>query len=178
MPTQKSLNWPNWFEDCDLRLAQLADLPSIVDIYNSTIPSREVTAALEPVSVAEREPWFLAHDDRHPIWVLSNAHNDILAWVSIEPFFNGRAAYAATAEVSIYLAANQRGQGLGKKLLQHVLLVCPPLGITRLMAAIFAHNQASMALFQKAGFETWGICPDVGLLDGRAASLALLGKVI
>ncbi|MBY0346595.1 MAG: GNAT family N-acetyltransferase [Neisseriaceae bacterium] len=172
------MNWPHWSEYCDLRLAQRADLPSIVDIYNSTIPSREVTAALEPVSVEERESWFFAHDERHPIWVLSNPKNDILAWVSIEPFFNGRAAYAATAEVSIYLAANQRGQGLGKKLLQQVLLICPDLGITRLMAAIFTHNKASITLFQKAGFQQWGICPDVGLLDGRAASLALLGKVI
>ena len=118
MFTKECMNWPNWLDGCDLRMAQRTDSSSIVDIYNSTIASREVTAALEPVSVTEREPWFLAHDDRHPIWVLSNARNDILAWVSIEPFFNGRAAYAATAEVSIYLAANQRGQGLGKKLLQ------------------------------------------------------------
>ena len=44
-----------------LSLAQREDLPEIVAIYNSTIASRQVTADLQPVSVAEREAWFVAH---------------------------------------------------------------------------------------------------------------------
>jgi phosphinothricin acetyltransferase len=36
------------------RLARREDLPVIVDIYNSTIASREVTADTEPVSVQSR----------------------------------------------------------------------------------------------------------------------------
>ena len=43
------------------RVARPEDLPLIVDIYNSTIASREVTADTEPVSVASRQQWF---DDR------------------------------------------------------------------------------------------------------------------
>lgn len=46
------------------RAATPADLPAIVDIYNATIPSRLVTADLEPVSVASRERWFADHQRR------------------------------------------------------------------------------------------------------------------
>jgi L-amino acid N-acyltransferase YncA len=43
------------------REATRADLPSIVEIYNATIPSRMVTADLEPVSVESRVHWFEQH---------------------------------------------------------------------------------------------------------------------
>ena len=44
-----------------LRLAEPADLPAIVEIYNATIASRQVTADLEPVPVESRFEWFRAH---------------------------------------------------------------------------------------------------------------------
>ena len=40
------------------RIATREDLPQIVAIYNATIPSRAVTADLEPVSVQSRVEWF------------------------------------------------------------------------------------------------------------------------
>ena len=46
------------------RDATLDDLPGIVAIYNSTVPSRLVTADLEPVSVESRMAWFHAHGPR------------------------------------------------------------------------------------------------------------------
>jgi len=45
----------------DARAATEADLPAIVEIYNSTIPGRMVTADLEPVTVESRRAWFQAH---------------------------------------------------------------------------------------------------------------------
>lgn len=42
----------------EFSLASEKDLPRVVDIYNQIIPSRLATADLEPVTVAEREPWY------------------------------------------------------------------------------------------------------------------------
>lgn len=70
------------------RPAQLADLPYIVSLYNSTVPSRQITADLEPVSVESRLAWFHAHtDSKRPLWVVdfpsSEPGNDrIAAWLS------------------------------------------------------------------------------------------------
>jgi L-amino acid N-acyltransferase YncA len=51
-----------------MRDATLEDLPSIVEIYNSIIPGRKVSADTEPVSVEQRLPWFYEHDPaRRPI---------------------------------------------------------------------------------------------------------------
>src|ERR1700761_4744338 len=84
------------------RDATLDDLPAIVAIYNSTVPSRQVTADLEPVSVESRLGWFQAHGpEKRPLWVVEG-EGRVIAWLSFSDFY-GRPAYSHTAEVSIYL---------------------------------------------------------------------------
>jgi len=51
--------------------ATLDDLPFIVDVYNSTIASRQITADLQPVSVESRLVWFNQHNPKNrPIWLI------------------------------------------------------------------------------------------------------------
>lgn len=166
---------------CDgvrVRHAVDADLPGIVRIYNRTVPSRMVTADTEPVSVESRRPWFEAHrPDTHPLWVLEDEGGAMLGWISLSAFY-GRPAYAATAEVSIYLDEAARGRGLGGRALDYVIAAGPALGIRALLGFIFAHNAPSLALFQRRGFATWGHLPDVAELDGVERSLLILGRRI
>lgn len=157
-----------------MRPATLEDLSAIVDIYNSTIASRLVTADLEPVTVAQRRPWFEAHTAQLPILVHAQ-DGRVVAWVSFEPF-KTRAAYDATAEISIYLAPEVRGHGLGRQLLNEALELAARLGLTSLLAFIFSHNQPSLALFRHSGFALWGELPDIALLDGEIRSLSILGR--
>ncbi len=100
------------------RNAEQQDLPYIVEIYNSTIASRMVTADTEPVSVASRQKWFDEHSAlKRPLWMVEDENNQLLGWVSFQSFY-GRPAYDATVEISIYLNEQQRGRGLGKQILQ------------------------------------------------------------
>ncbi len=56
------------------RGATRSDLPQIVEIYNSTIASRMVTADTDPVSVESRVRWFEEHTpDLRPLWVVEDA---------------------------------------------------------------------------------------------------------
>ncbi|HKG69108.1 MAG TPA: hypothetical protein VKA92_09585, partial [Segetibacter sp.] len=56
--------------------ATLQDLPKIVEIYNSTVASRMVTADTEPVSVESKRNWFKAHSpDKRPLWVIKDESN-------------------------------------------------------------------------------------------------------
>ncbi|MFN4237580.1 MAG: GNAT family N-acetyltransferase [Vogesella sp.] len=158
-----------------IRLATLDDLPRIVDIYNSTIAGRMVTADLEPVSVDSRLPWFHAHQPaRRPLWVAEH-NGEVVAWVSLSDFY-GRPAYNATAEVSIYLAESVRGQGLGRYLLQYVIDTAPRFGVQTLLGFIFGHNAPSLKLFERFGFNSWAHLPDVASLDGVARDLIILGR--
>ena len=155
--------------------ASLDDLERIVAIYNSTIESRVVTADLEPVSVRSKVSWFQEHTpEKRPLWVVKDS-KEIIGWVSFQNFY-GRKAYDATAEISIYLAPEHRGKGLGKQILSHSMNECSRLGINTLLGYIFAHNEPSLKLFLDAGFEEWGYFPRIANLDGIERSLKILGK--
>ncbi len=159
-----------------VRLATRDDLPGIVEIYNSTVPSRMVTADTEPVTVASREAWFDAHQpERRPLWVCEDDKGRMAGWVSYSDFY-GRPAYGATAEVSIYLHESRRGQGLGRFLLERAIAHAPNVGVTTLLGFIFGHNAPSLALFERHGFTRWGSLPRVAVLDGVERDLIILGR--
>lgn len=159
-----------------IRDATLADLPVVVEIYNSTVAGRMVTADTEPVSVVSKEAWFHQHDSQRPLWVVEQ-EGRIVAWISFQSFY-GRPAYRHTAEISIYIAESERGKGLGKELLAYALTKCEALEIKTLLGFIFGHNTPSLKLFQKFGFETMGHFPRVAEMDGKAYDLLILGKRI
>lgn len=163
------------------RVARQQDLPVIVDIYNSTIASREVTADTEPVTVASRQQWFDDHDpQRRPLWVI-HADNDmaaepeVLGWMSYSNFY-GRPAYSGTAELSIYIAEAARGKGIGRYCLEQAIEYAPSIAVHTLLGFIFGHNVPSLALFKKFGFDTWAHLPRVANLDGIERDLIILGR--
>jgi L-amino acid N-acyltransferase YncA len=157
------------------RDATLTDLPGIVAIYNSTVPSRNVTADLEPVTVESRLAWFHAHGPQaRPLWVVEEG-GKVIAWLSFTDFY-GRPAYLRTAEVSIYLDTSARGKGLGKQLLDAALTRAPGLGIDTVLGFVFGHNEPSLRLFAGFGFDVWGTLPRVAVLDGVERDLVILGR--
>lgn len=163
------------------RPARPEDLPVIVDIYNSTVASREVTADTEPVTVASREAWFADHNpQRRPLWII-HAGDDgspqpaILGWMSYSNFY-GRPAYSGTAELSIYIAEAWRGKGIGQYCLEQAIAFAPNIAVHTLLGFIFGHNEPSLRLFRKFGFDTWANLPRVANLDGIERDLIILGK--
>lgn len=157
------------------RDAVLADLPRIVEIYNTTIASRMVTADLDPVSIESREKWFAEHNpNKRPLWVIESK-NEIIGWISYQSFY-GRPAYDSTVEISIYLAPNARGKGLGKIALEFAISKAPSYGIKTLLGFIFSHNEPSLKLFKHFGFEEWANLPNIATLDENERGLMILGK--
>ena len=158
------------------RDAKRSDLEKIIEIYNSTIASRLVTADTEPVSVESKIKWFEEHSpEKRPLWVIEDELNEIVGWVSFQSFY-GRPAYDATVEISIYLDSNQRGKGLGKQVLGYCIDKAPEFGIKTILGFIFSHNEPSIRLFKHFGFEEWANFPNIATLDNIERSLTILGK--
>ena len=160
-----------------IRDAAAGDLARIIEIYNSAIPGGRATADTEPISTASRVAWFREHDpERHPLWVAragasrvepagGDAGDLIDGWLSFQPFY-GRPAYRATAELSVYVAADRQRLGVGRTLLAHAIERSPALGLKTLLGFIFGHNDASLALFERFGFVRCGELARVAELDG------------
>jgi phosphinothricin acetyltransferase len=157
------------------RAATRDDLAQIVEIYNATIPTRMVTADIEPVSVESRVSWFQEHTPNfRPLWVV-DADTQIAAWLSFSSFY-GRPAYIKTAEVSVYVRESFRRRGFGSYLLTQALAHAPALQIDTLLGFIFGHNKPSLALFERFGFARWGELPRVAVLNGIECDLIIVGR--
>jgi phosphinothricin acetyltransferase len=160
-----------------VRDARPSDLPAIVAIYNAAVPGRAATADTEPVTVRSRRDWFAAHSPaRRPIWV-AELGGAVLGWLSFQSFY-GRAAYAATAELSVYVAPAAQRRGIGRRLLERAVERAPDIDLTVLLGFIFAHNEASLNLFSTCGFERWGHLPGVARLDGVERDLVIVGRSV
>jgi L-amino acid N-acyltransferase YncA len=161
--------------DPAVRDAREADLPRIVAIYNEAIPGRRATADTEPVTVDSRRAWFHEHaPGRRPLWVVESG-DVIVGWLSFQSFY-GRPAYAATAEVSVYVSGDAQRDGNGRRLLTLAIARAPGLGLATLVAFIFGHNEPSLRLFERHGFARWGLLPRVARLDGVERDLVILGR--
>ncbi|MGA7933302.1 MAG: N-acetyltransferase family protein [Kovacikia sp.] len=158
----------------DIRDAVEADLPAIVEIYNTTIPYQIVTADLEPATVESRRDWFHSHTpDKRPLWVVES-EGVVVAWLAFKSFY-GRPAYETTAELSIYVSPDYRHKGIGKMLVQAAIGHSPAFGIKTLLGFIFAENVPSLRLFEQLGFQRWGYLPKVAEFGKVERDLVIMG---
>jgi L-amino acid N-acyltransferase YncA len=158
-----------------IRDAVEADLPAIIEIYNATVPTRMVTAELKPTTVEARLPWFREHSPReYPFWVVES-NGRVIGWLDFQKFLP-RGAYRGTAQISVYVHEKFRRRGIGQRLLEEAIARAPSLGITVLVGLIFGHNEPSLKLFQRLGFERWGFFPGVAQLDGVKRDLVVVGQ--
>jgi L-amino acid N-acyltransferase YncA/predicted O-methyltransferase YrrM len=158
-----------------IRDAIEADLPAIIEIYNATVPTRMVTAELEPTTVEARLPWFREHSpEQYPFWVAESGDR-VIGWLDFKRFLP-RCAYRGTAEISVYVDEKFRRRGVGQKLLEHAIARAPSLGITALIGLIFGHNEPSFKLFERFGFERWAFLPGVAQLDRLERDLIVMGR--
>ncbi len=127
-----------------------------------------MTFDLEAQSLAARQTWFDAFATSGPyrLLVLSEAEHCLGYASSVR--FRPKPAYASTVETSVYLAAEQRGQGLGELLYRRLLddLLAEP-SVHRAIAALAMPNPGSRSLHERLGFREIGTFSESGKKFGR-----------
>lgn len=156
-----------------IRIANINDLNSIVEIYNQTIPLKNVTADTSRVTVESRIEWFQQFNEKRPLWVFES-DNKVIAWLSIRSFY-GRPAYQYTVEVGLYIDENYRQKGLGAEMILHAINECRKIGIKTILAFIFGNNQVSLNFFAKYGFIEYGNLPSVAEIENENIDLVIMG---
>ncbi|HUS86735.1 MAG TPA: GNAT family N-acetyltransferase [Bacteroidales bacterium] len=150
----------------NIRLATEDDLEAINEIYNQSIPSHTSTADTRPYSMKERAEWFFSHEpDRYPVFV-AHDNGKITGWVSLSPYRPRRDAMRHTAEISYYVGEGFQRQGIGSALMAFALQKAPEYSIKNLIAILLGHNEASIKLLEKFGFERWGFMPGIADFNG------------
>lgn len=80
---------------------------------------------------------------------------DVLGYVVVSGI-SKRACYAGVVELSVYVAPEARGRGVGNSLLSALIASTEAAGVWTINAGIFPENTASLALHQRHGFRVLG----------------------
>jgi phosphinothricin acetyltransferase len=147
-----------------------SDWRAVREIYREGIATGDATFETEP---REWPEWDTAHL-RHSRLAARSSGN-VGGWAALSPV-SRRAVYAGVAEVSVYVAAAHRGQGLGRRLLAALVAESEAHGIWTLQAGIFPENRASLHLHERLGFREVGRRERIGQRDGRWRDTVLMER--
>ena len=140
-------------------------------VYLEGIATGDATFATDAPSW---EAWDAAHRADCRLVALSEA-GDVLAWAALSKV-SDRCVYGGVAEVSVYVAAEARGQGLGTRLLERLIESSEAAGLWTLQAGIFPENAASLSIHRRCGFRVVGVREKLGRLHGAWRDVALLER--
>ncbi|MBL7813728.1 MAG: N-acetyltransferase [Saprospiraceae bacterium] len=138
------------------------DYPSVANIYEEGIATGNATFQTQAPNWTT---WDKEHLDFGRL-VAANTEG-VIGWAALVPV-SGRCVYAGVAELSVYVAANTRGLGVGRLLMEKLIEESEAHGLWTLQAGIFPENEGSVCLHETMGFRRIGYRERVGQMsDGR-----------
>ena len=149
---------------------QPEDWPFVRRIYLEGIATGMATFEIEA-------PSWEAWDASHLMCGRLVARNDrdVMGWAALSPV-SARRVYAGVAEVSIYVGADNRRRGVGRGLLERLIIESERNDIWTLQAVIFPDNSATLALHSACGFREVGRRERIGKLNGTWRDTILLER--
>src|SRR2546423_1600461 len=161
-----------------VRPANRKDLPEILEIYNEAVLNTTASYDYEPRTLEHRTTWYEERVKAHyPIFVAEDGKGQVVGWSALNPF-HSRIGYQFTAENSVYVAAEQRGKGIGKLLMPPLIDGAKARGLHAIIAAIDAQNEASIRLHARFGFEKVALLKEVGFKFNRWLDVVYMERLI
>lgn len=157
-----------------VRDATPADLEAITEIYNDAVLHSTAIWNEQTVDVANRADWLAARQAQgYPVLVAVDGAGRTIGYASFGDWraFDG---YRYSVEHSVYVAAGQRGGGVGERLMRSLIERAGELGKHVMVAVIDASNTGSIRLHEKLGFVRVGLMPEVGAKFGRWLDAAFM----
>ena len=149
---------------------QAEDWDGVRAIYEEGIASGDATFETEAPDWAA---WDGSHLDRPRL--VACVDGKVGGWAALSPV-STRCVYGGVAELSVYVAAEVRGRGLGRALLEALISASELEGIWTIEAGVFPENTASIALLEGTGFRMVGTREKLGRLHGRWRDVVLLER--
>jgi phosphinothricin acetyltransferase len=162
-----------------VRDATPADLPAITAIYGHHVLHSTGTFEEEPPPEPEMAARIARVQDAGFPWLVAEDEDGAVLGFGYCGPFRPRPAYRFTAEDSVYVRDDIRGQGVGKALVAEVLSRAEAMGIRQMMAVIGdAENVGSIGLHISLGFRQVGVLKAVGMKFGRWVDVVQMQRAL
>ncbi|MFD7294833.1 GNAT family N-acetyltransferase [Streptomyces sp. NPDC059897] len=154
------------------------DLKALTDLYNHYVRETPITFDTAVFTPEERRPWLLSHleDERHPLLVATETTSHRILGYATASAFRPKAAYDTSVEVTVYLAPDAGGRGVGTLLYKALFAALSGQDVHRAYAGIAQPNEASARLHARFGFRHAGTYREVGRKFGQYWDVAWYEK--
>ncbi len=147
-----------------VRCARPQDAEGVLAIYAPIVRETAISFELESPTIEQMRgriettlaklPWLVCESDAGIIgYAYASKHRE-------------RAAYQWSVDVSVYVAEQARGKGLGRRLYTPLLGILEDLGYYSALAGIALPNPASVGLHEAMGFKPIGVYRNIGYKMG------------
>jgi len=124
----------------------------ILDIFNDAIENSTALYDYKARTLASMVEWFNVKEAKNfPVIGVVNDNGQLLGFASYGTF-RAWPAYKYTVEHSVYIHHAQRGQGLGRALLEKLISTAKEQQYHAMIGAIDVENSGSIALHEALGF--------------------------
>ena len=148
-----------------IRAATPHDAEAVAAIYAPIVRETAISFEIVPPSVDEMRSRIRDSLRRFP-WLVSLDNGGLVNGYAYASTHRERAAYRWSADTTVYVRDDSRGNGVGKCLYLALLGELAQLGYFQAFAGIALPNPASIALHQSVGFESVGVYRRVGFKQG------------
>jgi L-amino acid N-acyltransferase YncA len=158
-----------------VRIATEDDAPEIAAIYAPIVERTPISFELEPPGEAEIARRIVTTLAQFP-WLVAEA-GGIIGY-AYAGSHRARAAYRWSVDVSVYVAANARRTGAGRRLYQALFAILDAHGYFNAFAGVTLPNDASIGLHRALGFAPVGVYSNVGYKFGAWHDTAWLQRAL
>jgi len=156
--------------NCIIDIMDEGDWEAVKRIYEDGIATGNATVETQAPN------WELWHNNHRPdCRLVAKNGNEVVGWAALSPV-SSRSAYSGVAEVSVYVAKQSRGSGVGKLLLSSLISSSESAGVWTLQAMIFVENEVSISLHSGCGFRSVGTRERIGSLNGQWRDTLLMER--
>ncbi len=151
---------------------------AILEIFNEAIVNSTALYDYKPRAPESMVGWFKAKEaGRFPVIGMVDDSDELLGFASYGTF-RAWPAYKYSVEHSVYVHKNQRGQGIGEKLMQALIARAREQQLHVMVGGIDVANSGSIALHRKLGFEHAGTIKQAAFKFGRWLDLGFYQLVL
>jgi phosphinothricin acetyltransferase len=161
-----------------IRDAARDDLQQILAIYNDVVATSTAIYADRPATLEDRAQWFEGRKARgYPVLVAVEAER-VLGFSSFGDWRGAWSAYRHTVEHSVHVAAENRGGGIGGRLVEALFPLAVSMNMHVMIGAIDAANNGSLRFHERLGFQPVAHFKEVGHKFGRWLDLVFMQRFL
>lgn len=159
-----------------IRTATVDDAPQVAGVYEPFVRDTVISFETEVPDAEEFARRIADTLARFSFLVAEDTASGTIAGYAYNHEFRSRPAYSWASEISIYLAPEHQGKGLGSALLSALEDLMRLQGIHMSESCITEGNDASVAFHERHGYSLCGRQESCGFKHGRWLSVLWLEK--